>query len=264
MKRLEGVVEAGGVSRQALDEAREAYRAAKAAVSVARSRIQTLDVDLAKARLQAPFDAVVTARHADEGRVLAAGAAVLTLQERGAPEIRAGIAGRLVDTISVGQRHPVQIGDRTVAGRVKAVLPLRGAGTRTVDVILTLDEGELGGRSGDLATLTLREKILQAGYWLPTGALAEGARGLWTVYVLEPVGDRRLLGDEFSASHRVVPYLVETLHQESDRVFVRGALPAGAQVVADGVHRVVPGQLVRVPPGQAVRVAERGNRHVRR
>ena len=178
--------------------------------------------------------------------------------------IRVGIAGRLVDTISVGQRHPVQIGARTVAGRVKAVLPMRGAGTRTVDVILTLDASELGGRSGDLATLTLREKIPQAGYWLPTGTLAEGARGLWSVYVLEPVSARRLPGDSSSASHRVVPYLVETLHQESDRVFVRGALPAGAQVVADGVHRVVPGQLVRVPPSRDVRVAERESRHVRR
>ncbi|MDJ0861266.1 MAG: efflux RND transporter periplasmic adaptor subunit [Gammaproteobacteria bacterium] len=261
VRRLEGVIEAGGISRQGLDEAREAYRAAKAAESLARSRIQTLDVDLAKATLTAPYDGVVTKRHVDEGQVLPAGSPVVTLQERASRELRVGVAGPLVDTVAVGQRYPVQVRDRTLSGRVKAVLPFRGAGTRTVDVILTLEEAGLRVRSGDLASLELRETVPEDGYWLPTGSLAEGARGLWTVYVLEPVRDPDLSEYAAAASHRIVPYLVEVLHQESDRVFVRSDLAPGTQVVADGLQRVVPGQLVRLSTAEAVQLARGGSRN---
>ncbi len=261
VRRLEGVVEAGGISRQGLDEAREAYRAAKAAESLARSRIQTQDVDLAKATLTAPYDGVVTKRHVDEGQVLPAGSPVVTLQERASRELRVGVAGPLVDTVAVGQRYPVQVRDRTLSGRVKAVLPFRGAGTRTVDVILTLEEAGLRVRSGDLASLELRETVAGDGYWLPTGSLAEGARGLWTVYVLEPLRGLDLSGYAAAASHRIVPYLVEVLHQESDRVFVRSDLAPGTQVVADGLQRVVPGQLVRLSTAEAVQLARGGSRN---
>jgi multidrug efflux pump subunit AcrA (membrane-fusion protein) len=43
----------------------------------------------------------------------------------------------------------------------------------------------------------------------------------------------------------VQPKAVEILHQESDRVLVQGALQGGDRIVASGVHRLVPGQLVR-------------------
>ncbi len=262
VKRLEGVVDAGGISRQGLDEAREAYRAARAATALARSRIETLDVDLAKSELRALYGAVVTTRHADEGRVLTAGTPVLTLQERMRPEVRVGIAGRLADTVAVGQSYPVEVRGETVTGRVKAVLPVRGAGTRTVDVLLTLEDAEPAVRSGDLAVLALSETVTGDGYWLPISALAEGNRGLWSVYVMDPVENRRLRGAPSAASHRVVPHLVEVLHEESDRVFVQGALEPGAIVAAAGLHRVVPGQLVRLSDNTRQRLANGRTRHV--
>lgn len=262
VKRLEGVVDAGGVSRQRLDEARAAYRAGRAAAGLARSRMETLDVDLAKSDLRAPFAAAVTARHVDEGRVLAAGAPVLTLQERAQPQVRVGIAGPLVDSVAVGQVHAVRIRGKAVPGHVKAVLPLRGAGTRTVDMILTLDGYNSHMRTGDLATLSLGETVPEAGFWLPIGALAEGTRGLWTTYVLEPVSHPRLHEAPSGSTHRIVPHPVEVLHEESDRVFVRGTLEPGARVVADGLHRVVPRQLVRLTAATPVQVADGRGRHV--
>jgi hypothetical protein len=38
---------------------------------------------------------------------------------------------------------------------------------------------------------------------------------------------------------------VEILHQNSDRAFVRGTLQANQRLVANGTHRLVPGQQVR-------------------
>ncbi len=45
LKRLQGVVEAGGISHQGLDESREGQRAARAALELAQRRIATLDAD---------------------------------------------------------------------------------------------------------------------------------------------------------------------------------------------------------------------------
>ncbi len=256
VERLEGVLDSGGVSRQGLDEAREEYRTAKAAVAVASSRIETVDVELAKSDLHAPFPATVTRRLSDEGAVLVAGAPVLELQEHSRPEVRVGIAGRVVDAIGVGDLLQIRVREQGVRARVRAVLPVRHARTRTVDVIMTLDEHPSDVRAGDLATLLLTETetVPDRGFWLPIGALAEGARGLWTTYVLEQA-ERLPQGAPVRAeTFRIEPRFVEVIYEESDRVFVSGNVEDGARIVADGLHRVVPGQLVRLggnadPPG---------------
>ncbi len=254
VKRLEGVVDSGGVSRQGLDEAREEYRTAKAAVAVASSRIETVDVDLAKSELYAPFSAIVTRRLSDEGGVLVAGAPVLELQEHDRPEVRVGIAGRIVDAIAVGDRLQVQVRERSVPARVRAVLPVRHARTRTVDVIMTLEQRPADVRAGDLVTLLLNETetVPDKGFWLPIGALAEGTRGLWTTYVLARA-DHRLPGAAVGKTQafRIEPRFVEVIYEESDRVFVSGNVEDEARVVADGLHRVVPGQLVRLGSSDA-------------
>ena len=74
------------------------------------------------------------------------------------------------------------------------------------------------------------------GGWLPMAALLEGQRGTWNVLRIEADGEL----------YRTVRESVEVLDIQGDRVYVLGTLPAGARVVADGVHRITPGTLVTV------------------
>ena len=67
LRRNRGVVDAGAISRQALDEAQQAEHAAKAGVDLAAQRISSLEVELAKSRLYAPFSGTIVARMADRG-----------------------------------------------------------------------------------------------------------------------------------------------------------------------------------------------------
>ena len=53
--------------------------------------------DAEKSEIKAPFPAIVGARFADEGVVIAAGAPVFDLLERTNPEVRIGLAGDAVD-----------------------------------------------------------------------------------------------------------------------------------------------------------------------
>ena len=105
----------------------------------------------------------------------------------------------------------------------------------------------------------------EPGAWLPLTALTEGSRGLWSAYAVEAApGDaraaqgREIGGD--TAGGRLAVQPLEVLYQDGDRVYVRGPLAAGEILVAAGLHRVVPGQLVRVLGAGESQVAERADR----
>jgi RND family efflux transporter MFP subunit len=262
LKRRETMVDRGATSREEVEQAREQFRTAEASVELARARIVSIDVDLDRAGLRAPYAAVVTRRYVDEGRVVAAGTPILTVQEVAAPVARIGVAGPLVDAVAEGQQVDVQIQGENQPGRIRAVLPVRDAGTRTVDVILSLQASDRTLRAGDLVTLTLTQPVSEAGYWLPVNALAEGVRGLWTAYQLQSAEAAGLPGPT-GVTHTVVPVTVEILHTTADRAYVRGDLSRHALVIANGVHRVVPGQVVRLAEGRTVAVNAGGHRHGR-
>ena len=228
-----------GISEQELDLAEDAATAAAAAVKAAEARLRSVDVELGKATLRAPFDAIVVARFADEGRIVAPGQAILGLQERAASEVRIGVAGNLASELASGDVQQLIVEGRQVAATVKAVLPLRDPTTRTVDVLLTVEDEHV--LPGDIARLDVMSQIDEPGFWLPVDALAEGSRGLWTAYIAVPADD-----PASSATHLLEARPVELLYEATDRVYVRGVLEEGELYVADGLTRVVPNQLVRL------------------
>ncbi len=251
LARTAEALEFRGVSRQEYDEAVRAERAARSARQAARARLDSVRVDLDKSVLRAPFEATVTRRSADEGEVLAAGQVLLELQERTAPRVRIGVAGDMLDAIRARDEHVLQVDGREMTGRLRAVLPLRDAATRTVDAIFELD-GEHRVLPGDLARLALELPVEARGFWVPLGALAEGDRGIWTNYVAAPLPAGQSVGESVGeATHVIEARPVEVLHEQAGRVYVRGAIDDGERVVVEGLHRIVPGQTVRVAVRQA-------------
>ena len=242
-RRQDEIVERGGVSRQGLDEAREAFQTAKARVALIQRQIDSVRIELEKTRLRAPYDGVVVARRADEGRVADAGAVVLEMQESAPREMRVGVAGRLVDELSVGHTYRMQYRDRTFQARLRSLLPIRAATGRTVDALFDPVDADLELRPGDLVRLNLSEFVTEYGAWLPISALAEGPRGLWTVYIAAPVTEPVPPG--IAATHRLQRRIVEVLYQDAERVYVRGLFSADDRVVTNGLQRVVPKQWVR-------------------
>ena len=253
--RYRGSVDQGAVTRQALDETREGTRAASAAVKLARARIDSVDLEITKAELRAPFAGIVTRRLADEGRVLPAGEPLVRLQELAAPELRAGVAGVLVGALEVGGAYELDSDAGLIRARLRALLPVRSGAARTVDALFVPEDPGQDAvrnlRSGDLVELALAQWIEEPGVWLPLEVLTQGSRGLWSACALES-------GPDAGANVRLAVRPLELIHQDDDRVYVRGALAAGDRLVAAGVHRVVPGQLVRpLPDGEALAAADR-------
>jgi RND family efflux transporter MFP subunit len=255
LTRHRGSVQQGAVTRQALDEAQAAERAAVAALDLARARVGSVDLDIARSTLYAPFAGAVTRRLADEGRVLQAGEPVLRLQETRTPELRVGVAGALAERLEPGRVYPLSHRDRSFDARLRAVLPVRAGAARTVDALfapVAPDTPEVQAlRPGDLVQLRLADWIDEPGTWLPLASLTRGMRGLWNVYRVE--SGPGIAEAEGTGRLRLQP--VEVLHQAGERVFVRAGLADGTRIVAAGLHRVVPGQQVRLLDDTGARMA---------
>lgn len=238
-RRYKKVVISSGVSRQQLDEAKEHLNATEAAMELARARIETIDIEIEKSRLIAPFNADVTFRRMDEGQVVAAGSPILRLQENSSTELRVGIAGKIVDSIQAGQVIPVVVNHFPLQASVKAIVPVRDGKSRTVDVILSINDLPSQVRAGDLVKVELSMNIGRDGYWIPVSALSEGSRGIWSVYTLQSESDAN------AHHHTVRRRTIEIVHAESERVFIEGFFEKDTQVVTDGLQRIVPGQQVQ-------------------
>ncbi|MEM7579200.1 MAG: efflux RND transporter periplasmic adaptor subunit [Cyanobacteria bacterium P01_A01_bin.80] len=222
----------------------EQIAAQRAAVKQLEASISDLEINIAKSTIKAPFAGIVSARQIDEGTVVNTGQAVVRLVENTSPEARIGIPTNVVNRLRVGSNQRVEINNQNYSATIASILPEVNPNTRTQVVVLKLESSLISQiNPGQTVRLKLTDTIPTEGFWLPNKALTQGLRGLWTSYVLtEPKADNKNVPtDAFVLEQRSV----EILHQESDRVLVRGTLRPGDRIVANGVHRLVPGQMVR-------------------
>jgi len=102
-----------------------------------------------------------------------------------------------------------------------------------VGAVFTLPEN-IRTVAGESVILALDESVTARGGWLPITALVEGDRGLWNILVTTYENGALIAQRE----------AVEVIYVESQRVFVRGTLKDGAEVVATGLQRLSPGSTI--------------------
>lgn len=231
--RNDALTERGFRSVAAQDEARLALARAEAGMAALRARIAGVDVRLDKSVLRAPFAARVGARKADPGQTVSSGQPVLILYDRSPTQMRVGVPADLAEGLRPADPVRIAFGDEVVDGTIRHIRPDLDPATRSRPVVVELRQ-DSAPVLGVTADLLLTQEVVQPGFWAPLSALREGVRGSWSVYALEATPD----GDVVRTA------AVEVIHSDGERVFLRGALPTGARVVAEAPDRVVPGQVV--------------------
>lgn len=229
-------------SPQSLDENWQNLRIQEASVRLKKSQIATIDLNIKKSKLIAPFAGVITHRHLDEGTVVMAGQAVFGIQDLSL-EVRVGVpqthAEQYTEKISMNLR----INGKDVSAKIKAILPMRKMSTRTVDFIFELSYSS-DIKTGDIAVWQQTQVVSEKGFWLPIASLTEGIRGLWVCYLLEKISPSNQSSPKNKEFYKVTPCQLEILHQEKEHVYVQGNIQNQDLIVAEGVFRVVPGQTV--------------------
>jgi RND family efflux transporter MFP subunit len=224
----------GHISQQRFDEVRTSTRAAEARQNAAAAAADALRVQRDLSVVTAPFDGVVTARHADEGAIAQPGQPLLDIVEAGALEVRVGLPQSFVAGFEPGETHRFRTESGDVTAVFRASTGIVDRQSRTVMALFDLEAGR-GVSAGEVVRLALSTPVGVDGFWVPTQALAEGRRGLWSVYVLVP---------DATGAHTLEARPVETVRVEADRAFVRGAVEPGELILASGVSRITPGQSV--------------------
>ena len=227
--RQKALLDQNHVSAQRYDEARLQLVAVEAQIRQAEAAVVAIDVALDKTVLRAPFDAVVGRRSADLGARISAGTPVLRLFEEGATRFRLGLPEQVAAQFSEGDQLSVEISGTDYAATVELIRPDIEPATRTRPVILTL-AGATHLPEAALGSMEVMRTAPGEGAWVPTAALTEGVRGLWTLYLVDDGKARR--------------EAVELIHSDGDRAFVRGAFGDAASIIAEGPHRLSDGQPV--------------------
>ena len=223
---------------------REQVLAQRAVVKQLEANISDLEINIAKSTLKAPFSGTIATGKLDEGVVINAGQSAIRLVENARPEVRIGVPVSIVPQLKNKNGFSlVEIGGRTYQGTISSFLPEIDSRTRTQTVVLRLEPSSLGKVTpGQTARWQITDKVAQEGYWIPKKALVKGLRGLWSCYIL--VDTDKQTAVRGNNAFRLKEQTVEILHQDGERVLVRGTISPGDVIVADGVHRLVPGQLV--------------------
>lgn len=234
LKRVVELVDKKLESAQNLDEARESVNAAKALVNEILARKHSLQVEMGKTKLVAPFDGSVVSRLVDKGTVVGAGQTLFTVQQNGPLQVRFSLSADYASVLDVDQVIKLATQSEQVLGSIKSIAQQRRLDTRTVDVIIRLDQQHESLLPGDLLHMDISSDIRAEGFWVPRKALVSSVRGLWSLFTVEVI----------DGEHLLLAKLVEMVHAEDKQVFVRGALKNGQPVVIEGVHRLVPGQKV--------------------
>lgn len=230
------LLERGHISQQRFDEVRTATRAALARQNAAAAAADALRVQLDLSVMTAPFNGVVTARRADEGAIASPGQPLLELVELDQLEVNVGLPQSVAASFGPGDtvQFAVDGNNASLSGRFRASSSVVDRQTRTVTAVFDVEPGQAAA-AGQIARLSVQTAIGTDGFWVPTAALAEGRRGLWSVYVLAPTAND---------TYRLEPRVVETVRVEAERIYVRGAVTDGELLLASGLQRITPGQIV--------------------
>jgi len=216
----------------------EQVNAQKAVVAQLDAQLRDLQHEEEDTKLIAPYSGTISSRLVDEGTVTSTGSTIFKIVEDDHLEAWFGIPVQFAGRIRPGEQYQPLIANATHQATVQRILPELDSTTRSVTVVLAMNENSVGKLlPGQVARLPLSIDREGTGAWIPNSALMRGSRGLWSVYVVE---------DPNSASPKVVRRDVEILVSDSARSYVRGTIVDGDQVVTSGVNRIVPGNRVEI------------------
>jgi hypothetical protein len=138
--------------------------------------------------------------------------------------------------LQAGQQVTLSAQGKQNVGEIKSIAQQRRLDTRTVDIIVSLGKQHDSIVPGDLLSMDVSSQIETSGFWIPRKALVSGVRGLWSLFVVQPIDNEQQLTAK----------LVELIYADDEHAYVRGALNTADQVVIEGVQRLVPKQKVKV------------------
>ena len=223
-----------------------AIATARARLAATRARLESIELDIARTRVRAPFDGMVEVTHVEVGDYAQPGAICVTLVDLDPMLLVGQITEKDIARTSVGEQAfgELATGER-LAGTIGFIGQQADPTTRTYRVEIEIPNADYALRSGITADILIAAETAPAHHVSPA---------LFALDDAGAVGIRTL-----DADNRVEFRRIEILRDEAEGVWVTG-LPESATIVTVGHEFVVPGEQVDIdfePTAEPV-VAGRG------
>lgn len=236
LERQKSLLSKGFAAEQRIDELSAELAVLAAKQLNLQAQQSELSIRLTQSSLIAPYAGKVSQRFMDEGAVVSAGQPVLQVMEGASRQAWVGVPAQFAVGLQAGEPLSLVLNGKAISAELVAIGNNLDNASQTVNLRLTLPAGTAAA-DGELLYLDLPERRQQAGFWVATGSLTTGVRGLWNVLVMMP--------DAASGQYRLEARSVEVLHMEGNRAYISGAIKNGETVVASGSQRFAIGQIVR-------------------
>ena len=238
LQRVDSLLAQSLVSQREADDARLTVEANQARLETTQASVRNAEIIIEKSELRAPFDAVVSKRITEPGSIVGPNVPIVRLVSVGEREAHVGISPKFANMAVIGESYTLYVEGKAIPAKLRSVGADVDPQTLTVLAVLTLPQDQ-SVRVGQTVALEFEERVNETGGWLPITALLEGDKGLWTVLVTKE--DKA--GEIITARESV-----EVVYSEGERVFVRGTVADGTNVVATGMQRLSPGSPVDIVP----------------
>ena len=238
-KRQKDLRESGSVSREAFDETRLRAQARSSRVEAVSSRLRSIQIQIDKTSLRAPYTGIIADRFLHEGAVVNPGTPVVRFIETAGREANIGVAVNKARGLIIGNPYQLKLHGKSFTSTLLSVRPDVDPITRVTTAVFAIPQG-IDAVDGEPVTLSMQEEVSSSGGWLPIASLLEISRGLWNVLRLETTPE----------GTRTARETVEVLEIQGAQAYVRGTLASGSLIVASGVHRTTPGTLVSIAAKQ--------------
>ncbi|OED84576.1 MULTISPECIES: efflux RND transporter periplasmic adaptor subunit [Vibrio] len=186
---------------------------------------------LVKSTVRAPYSGTIATRFVSLGDVVNVGNPTLTLLASEGKEAFIGIPAHQMKKVTSLSAPSIRVGRDEFAVSLLNPGAMVDTQSRSVGLRYLFPE-QSAVLEGQLAYLKFDEQIDDQGYWVPLTGLIDGLRGVWNIFVI---------GEDNKVERRSV----QVLFANNQQAYVSGAIEDGEQVIASGLHRLVPGQTVK-------------------
>ncbi|WP_077035104.1 efflux RND transporter periplasmic adaptor subunit [Pelomonas sp. KK5] len=184
-KADQGLAANNFIATTALDASRAAMETARAQYLAAKAQLDTSNVTMHQAALISPINGIVAKRLALPGEKLAPEQQILTIVDLSKLELAGLVGTHEVSRLKPGM--PVQVkvegSDHTVEAKISRIAPAAEAGTRSIGVVLALDNPKEEFRAGQYGVARVELVDDSQRLTVPETAItgAAGQEQVWTI-----------------------------------------------------------------------------------
>lgn len=194
LARTEELASQGLTPKSTVEAERANIEAQRANLEALEAAVAAAEVMIRNATVTAPFDGVVASRSVEPGQIVAAGAALVQVVDLSVMELTAYVPVSASTALEPGQSVMLTVEGlrgRTFEGSVEGISPVAAQGTRTVPVLVSVENADGALRGGMFATGQIVTDEVGSALAVPASAIREDDGGPHVLIIAEGKLERR-------------------------------------------------------------------------